>query len=69
METMFIHVNDPSLNRNLGKYQMPNVWNNILQDTPALQLKQSSLTTLPYIPLTRTIPPQAPQAPYLLTTN
>ena len=28
-----------SLNRNLGKYQLPHLWDNILQDTPALQLK------------------------------
>ena len=38
-EVMFIHVSDPSLNRNLGKYQLPHIWDNILQDMPALQLK------------------------------
>ena len=27
------------MNRNLGKYQLPNIWDQILQDTPALQLK------------------------------
>ena len=43
-EAMFIHVNDSSLNRDLGKYQLPHIWDNILQDTPALQVKQSSLT-------------------------
>ena len=35
-ETMFIRANDPSLNRNLGKYQLPQVWDQILPDTPAL---------------------------------
>ena len=35
-EAMFIYVNDPSLNRNLGKYQLPHIQDNILQDTPAL---------------------------------
>ena len=25
-EAMYIHVNDPSLNRNLGKYQLPHIW-------------------------------------------
>ena len=60
-EAMFICVSDPSLNRNLGKYQLPHVWDNILQDTPALQVKQSSLT--PPHPPTRTIPPQVPQPP------
>ena len=38
-QAMFIWVNDPYLNRNLGKYQLPHVWDNILQDTPMLQLK------------------------------
>ena len=38
-EAMIIRVNDPSLNRNIGKYQLPHVWDQILQETPALQLK------------------------------
>ena len=42
-EAMFIRVNDPLLNRNLGKYQLPHIWDSILQDMPALQLKSSSL--------------------------
>ena len=36
---MYICVNDPSLNRNLGKYQLPHIWDQVLQDTPALLLK------------------------------
>ena len=47
-EAMFTHVNDPSLNRNPGKYQLPHVWDSILQDTPALQVNQSSLTPPTY---------------------
>ena len=35
-EVMYIHVNDPSLNRNLGKYQLPHIWDEVLQDTPSL---------------------------------
>ena len=38
-EAMYIWVNDSSLNRNLGKYQVPHIWDHILQDTSALQLK------------------------------
>ena len=38
-EAMYIRANDPSLNRNLGKYQLPHVWDQILQDTPGLKLK------------------------------
>ena len=46
-EAMYIHVNDPSLNRNLGKYQLPHIWYKVLQDTPSLQFKQHSFTTPP----------------------
>ena len=38
-EAMYIHVNDASLNRNLYKYQLPYIWDQVLQDTPHLQLK------------------------------
>ena len=38
-EAMYIKVNDPSLNRNLGKFQLPHVWDQVLKDTPALHLK------------------------------
>ena len=38
-EAIFIHINDTSLDRNLSKHQLPHVWDNILQDTPALHLK------------------------------
>ena len=39
-EAMFIRVNDPSLSRNIGKYQLPHIWDQVLQDTPTLQLPQ-----------------------------
>ena len=32
MEAMFIRVNDPS-HRNLGKYQLPHIWDGVLQNT------------------------------------
>ena len=38
-EAMFIRVSDPSHNRNIGKYQLPHIWDPILQDTPTLQLR------------------------------
>ena len=38
-EAMYIHVNDPPLNRNLGKYQLPHIRDEVLQDTPSLHLK------------------------------
>ena len=51
---MFIYVHDPSLNRNLAKYQLPHIWDNNLQDTPVLQVK-------PFPPYS-TKPPQGSQA-------
>ena len=42
-EALFIRVNDPTLNGNLGKYQLLHVWDSILQETPMLQLKPFSL--------------------------
>ena len=35
-EAMFIRVNDPPLNRNLGKNQLPHIWVKVLQDMLAL---------------------------------
>ena len=47
-ESMFTRVNDPMLNRNLGKCQLPHVWDNILQDAPMLHINPSSL--FPFLP-------------------
>ena len=38
-EAMLIRVNDPSLNRNIGKYQLPHIWDEVLVKSPELQLK------------------------------
>ena len=38
-EAMYICVNHTSLNRNLGKYQLPQIWDELLKDTLSLQLK------------------------------
>ena len=35
-EAMYIKVNDPSLNRNIGKFQLPPIWDQVLKDTPSL---------------------------------
>ena len=37
-EALFIWVNDPLLNRNIGKYQLPHIWVQIPQDIPTLLL-------------------------------
>ena len=38
-EALFIRVNDPSLYRNIGKYHLPHIWDEVLHKTPELQLK------------------------------
>ena len=38
-EAMNFRVNDPSLNRNIGNYQLSNIWDEVLFDTPALHLR------------------------------
>ena len=29
-ETIYMRVNDPTLNRNIGKYNLPHIWNKVL---------------------------------------
>ena len=41
-EAMFICIRDPTLNRNLGKYQLPHIWDHPLQLSPTLQCKPCS---------------------------
>ena len=38
-KALFIRVNDPSLNRNIGKYHLPHVWDEVLHKTLELKLK------------------------------
>ena len=44
-EAMFIHMQDPPLNRNLGKYQLPHIWDNLLQVSPTFQHKPTPQPT------------------------
>ena len=32
-EALYIRVNNPSLNRNIGKYHLPHIWDNVLFNT------------------------------------
>ena len=38
-ETIFVRVNDPSLNRNIGKFQLSHIWDEVLARSPELHLK------------------------------
>ena len=44
-EAMLIWVQDPTLNRNLGKYQLPHIWDHLLMASPTLQCRSSSIPT------------------------
>ena len=38
-EALYIRVNNPSLNRNIGKYHLPHIWDEVLFNTSVLKLK------------------------------
>ena len=38
-EALYIRVNNPSLNRNIGKYYLPHIWDGVLFNTSELKLK------------------------------
>ena len=38
-EAILIRVNDPSLNRNVGKYHLPHIWDEVLHRTSELKFK------------------------------
>ena len=37
-EAMYIRANDPSLHRNVGKYHLPYIWDEVLFDIPELKI-------------------------------
>ena len=42
-EAMLIRVNDPSLNRNIGKFQLPHIWDEVLVKSPELKITNKYL--------------------------
>ena len=38
-EALYIRVNNPSLNKNIGKYHLPHIWDEALLNTSELKLK------------------------------
>ena len=38
-ESLFIKLNNPTLNSNIGKYTLPHIWDRVLFDTPGLEAK------------------------------
>ena len=39
-ESIFTRVNIPTLNRNIGKFNLPHIWDRVLLNTPGLTLKR-----------------------------
>ena len=40
-EALYIRINNPSLNRNVGKYHLPHIWDEVLLNTSELKLNYS----------------------------
>ena len=38
-EAIYIRVNSPSLNKNIGKYHLPHIWDEVLNNITELKLK------------------------------
>ena len=38
-DAIYIRVNNPSLNRNIGKYHLPHIWDEVLLNNSELKLK------------------------------
>ena len=38
-EALYIRVNNPSLNKNIGKYHLPHIWDEVLFNSPELKLE------------------------------
>ena len=39
-ESIFIRVNNPTLNNNIGKFNLPHIWDGVLINTPGLKLNK-----------------------------
>ena len=43
-ESIFIRVNNPTLNNKIGKFNLPHIWDRVLLNTPGLNLKRHAQT-------------------------
>ena len=41
-DAILIWINDPSLNRNIGKYQLPHIWDEVLGQVTRTQIQTKS---------------------------
>ena len=43
-ESIFIRINNPTLNNNIGKFNLPHIWDRVLLNMPGLNLKRHAQT-------------------------
>ena len=43
-ESIFIRINNPTLNNNIGKFNLPHIWDKVLLNMPGLNLKRHDQT-------------------------
>ena len=55
-KSIFIRVNNPTLNRNIGMFNLPHIWNRVLLNTPGLNLKGMCMQLCISIPIMPTPP-------------
>ena len=58
-ESIFIRANNPTLNRNVGKYNLHHIWDRVLFSTPELKIKNDNghVHGIPISGHAQTIPP------------
>ena len=54
-EALYIRVNNPSLNRNLGKYHLPHIWDEVLFNTSELKINRSCGHSICHMAITSAI--------------
>ena len=52
-ETIYIRVNNPTLNRNIGKYNLPHIWDKVLFSFSELKKKKTNKNTSTHLCLKR----------------
>ena len=74
-ESIFIRVNNPTLNRNIGKFNLPHIWDRVLLNTPGHNLKVTQRLLgmlIPTLPLTQPYFPThvgPPNSPHTVFTG
>ena len=44
MESIYIRVNNPALNNNIGKFNLSHIWDRVLLNTKGLTLNRQGIT-------------------------